>query len=104
MSKKNKVVSYPGQPRKKFKRKALTVIISLCIVVAFVLYMGQVIAYWQAKSELRALEQKQETLEAESEALREEMVLLQDEEYIEIKAREKLGLIRPGEKIFKVID
>ncbi len=104
MSKKTKVVSYPGPSRRGFKRKALTLCIGLCILVAFVLFMGQVLSYWEAKSELRALERKQEVLEAENKNLREEMILLQDNEYIEIKAREKLGLIRPGEIIFYVVD
>ncbi len=104
MSKKNKVVSYPGRPRRTFKRKALTLATGLCVVVAFILYMGQVIAYWEAKRELQAMEKQQHIMEAENNLLREEMILLQDNEYIEIKAREKLGLVRPGEMIFYVVD
>ncbi len=104
MSNKNKVVSYPGRSRRKLRRKALTMAIGLCIVVAFILYMGQVIAYWDAKNELQALEQQQNVMEMENKLMREEMVLLQDNEYIEIKAREKLGLVRPGEMIFYVVD
>lgn len=104
MSEKKKVVSYPGRSRRKLKRKAMAATVGLCVVVAGVLYLGQVIASWEAKRELRALEHELQAAKEENERLQEEMVLLQDMEYIEIKAREKLGLVRPGEMIFYVVD
>jgi len=104
MSEKKKVVSYPGRPRRKLKRKALAAAIGLCVVVAAILFLGQVIASWEARKDLRALENKLQEARKENERLQEEMVLLQDMEYIEIKARERLGLVRPGETIFYVVD
>ncbi len=104
MSEKNKVVSYPVRPRKKLTRRALKLAIGLLIVVAAVLYTGQMLTFWEASRELHSLEKKRQAIEAENELLREEMILLQDNEYVEIKAREKLGLVRPGEMIFYVVD
>jgi len=104
MSEKNKVVSYPGRPRRKLKRKALAATIGLCVVIAAILSLGQAYASWEANKELRTLESKLQDVKEENERLQEEMVLLQDMEYIEIKARERLGLVRPGEMIFYVVD
>jgi len=57
----------------------------------------------QAKNEVRKTEQKFEELKSENEELREEEKNIQDPFYIEKLAREKLGLAKKGEIIYKIL-
>ena len=45
-----------------------------------------------------------ESIQTENENLKEEVALLQDEDYIEIQARKHLGMAREGEILFRVVD
>ncbi|MEW5919894.1 MAG: septum formation initiator family protein [Bacillota bacterium] len=98
----NRVIRYPRRSRARPARALLTLLFLLCIGVAVYLYAGQAFAYWQAKAELKKLSVRMEMLKEENMALEEEIVLLQDKEYLEIRARKELGLVRPGEIIFNV--
>ncbi len=97
-----KVVKYPGRSKKSFSSKFWVVIIASFMGVAFFLYLGQAITYWQAQSELKELAEEAEELEEQNRSLQQEAQLLQEEEYIEIEARRNLGMVRPGEIIFQV--
>lgn len=99
-----KVVTYPRRSKKGLPRKLLAILIVSFIGVAFLLYLGQALSYLQAQKELEELAEQVEMLKEENESFRQEAVLLQDEEYIEIQARRHLGMVRPGEIIFQVGD
>lgn len=100
----NKVVRYPRFAERRPGRKLLTLLFVLSIVITLYLYAGQALIYWQSKGELNKLLTRLDTVTEENMVLKEEIILLQDEDYLEIKARKELGLVRPGEIIFSVGD
>ncbi len=100
----NKVIRYPRHTGKRPGRKILTLLFILCISITIYLYAGQALIYWQAKGELNQLLTRVDMISKENMTLQKEIELLQDEEYLEIKARKDLGLVRPGEIIFSVGD
>lgn len=100
----DKVIRYPRQGGRRAKRRLLTILFILCISITLYLLAGQAVTYLQAKGELNKLQSRQEKLKAENEALQQEIILLEDKDYLEIKARKELGLIKPGEIIFSVGD
>ncbi len=73
-----------------------------CIIVAVILYIGQVRSYRESQRELEELKEDLVELKEGKEELEEEVELLHDEDYIERQARKKLGLIHPGEIRFIV--
>ncbi|HEY8393746.1 MAG TPA: septum formation initiator family protein [Thermaerobacter sp.] len=75
----------------------------LGVYLAAGLVMQQV-AFWQAQRELRALEAEAERVAAENRALRERIQFARGEEYIHAAARERLGLVRPGETVIQLVD
>ncbi len=60
--------------------------------------------YKEAQVKLQELELILESIQTENENLKEEVALLQDEDYIEIQARKHLGMAREGEILFRVVD
>ncbi len=100
----SKVIRYPRHAGKRLGRKLLTLLFIICMSISIYLYAGQALIYWEAKGELNRLLTRLDVVNQENIALQEEILLLQDEEYLEIKARKELGLIRPGEIIFSVGD
>lgn len=97
-----KIVRYPSPFRKDLIRKLVKVFLAACIMVSLYLLLGQTMVYMQVKKEIRAFQSTLEELKAENERLKEEIVLLQDKEYLEMQARKHLGMVRPGEIIFYV--
>lgn len=97
-----KIIKYPTRSRKELARKLSLLFFITCIMVALYLLLGQTISYLQVKRDLKNLKSAVESMEAENERLREEIILLQDKEYLEIQARKHLGMVRPGEIIFLV--
>ena len=68
------------------------------------MFWGQTRTYREIKGEAEAVLVELEAIQAQNESLKEEIILLQDNEYIEMQARKHLGMVRPGEKIFLVGD
>ncbi len=103
-----KVIKYPRNPRKnRFKLKRprfLNLVILGFIALAFFLSAGQLLAYWESKQKLEGLRSEKEALQEEKAELEKEVSLLHEEEYIEMKARKHLGMVRQGEIIFFVVD
>jgi len=99
-----KIVRYPSRPRKKHGRKFVLWIFLCCILTGVCLCLGQTHAIREARSELLDLENQRDALQEGNNLLREEERLLRDNEYLEIQARKKLGMVRPGEIIFFVGD
>lgn len=106
--KSGKVINYPQRPKAKRPAlkgpKLLSIAIIGCISIALFLYIGQLLAYRSSKQELKELEAKKEEIEEEKMDLQQEVGLLQEEEYIEMKARKHLGMVRQGEIIFFVVE
>ncbi|MGI5881703.1 MAG: FtsB family cell division protein [Dethiobacteria bacterium] len=74
-----------------------------CFILAGAcLCLGQTLNFREARDELARLERKRDMLQEETELLREESLMLHDQEYIEIQARKHLGMVRPGEILFFV--
>jgi cell division protein FtsL len=99
-----KIVNYPDRSRKDLTRKFAIIFFIICILVSLYLFIGQTCAYLQVKKEIKDLKSSVEMIEADNERLKEEIILLQDKEYLEIQARKHLGMVRPGEIIFFVGD
>ncbi|MCK5817224.1 MAG: septum formation initiator family protein [Candidatus Marinimicrobia bacterium] len=86
------------------KIKIVLIILLLC--VAFLLLNNNgMIKLFQAKKENQELIEKKEDLEVkENELLDEKEKLQHDKKYIEKTAREQYNMVKPGEKVYKVIE
>lgn len=104
MKRNNKILKYPGKSRNSFTKTFLMMVFMLCMLTVLYLFWGQTRAYMETRGEINELTSSLETLRAENESLKEEMLLLHDHDYIEIQARKHLGMVRPGEIIFFVED
>ena len=75
------------------------------IFVAGVVYLPGLSKYLKFKTKERALDEQIAKVEREIEALREEEQLLKsDVGRLEEVVREELGLVRPGEVVYKVVE
>lgn len=77
-----------------------TAIISLGIG----LYLDPTKTWLKQNREMGALNKSVDEARDRNESLRREMKELESNEYIERKAREELGLVKPGEEAFVVVD
>jgi cell division protein FtsL len=103
---KSKVVKYPAHtPKQRNRKRKLIFWAFLCFLfIGGYLCLGQTFAFWETSSELQELQDKRDALHAENEALKEEILLLHNNDYIESQARKHLGMVKPGEIIFYVED
>lgn len=86
------------------KKKLWGLFFKMCLL-CFVFYITYVMTVQQPiiqskYKEIKELTQLIEEAENENLDLREKLILVESNEYIEKEARKKLGLIKPGEKIF----
>ncbi len=73
-----------------------------CVILLFFSDRG-LIHLWEIKKEKLGIQQEINSLRQEIAELQKESEKLQfDEDYIEKIAREKLKMVRPGEKVFKI--
>ncbi len=102
MDKKNKrksVVPFPLEKQKKGYKKRLILQAGLGGLFLLLLMLG--LYFWQylaINREVAHYHQEAKRLQAGNKSLREEIVRLQDDEYIEFLARRHLGLSRPGDE------
>jgi len=94
-----------ARPRRK--RWRLTPRFWLLIAAIFMIYMATsyvqgFIQISRIKKEIRRVQEEIAAVEAHNERLRQELIYLQSDEYIEKVARQELGLVRPGETAVKV--
>ncbi len=94
--------SVAGEKRRRRKRWKLTPRFWILVGAAFFLYMSisYVTGYvqiWQIRREIRQIEEEISRAELRNDQLREELIYLRSDEYVERIAREELGLVRPGE-------
>lgn len=90
-------------------RKRTRYLIYTLFLAAVILFYGfgdyGLMRYFQLKNEYTAVQNELAELEAESAQLQHEEELLKnrDPEYLQKVAREKFGLVKPGEKIYKLV-
>ena len=89
----------------KKKRYNIRKIAGLVLVFALVLYAGYVLIWQQftiseKNAEIDALQQQITAASDETDRLKEELEQVNDPEYLERIAREKLGLVRANERVF----
>ena len=77
----------------------VTIIIIIALIAAFNFYQNMV-RLSQIENEIDEIEAQIARAEAENEELKEKIDNSSSYEYIEEVAREKLGLVKPGEKMF----
>lgn len=84
----------------------LYVLLIFAAVVGFlaVIYLPSYTKYQELKREDEKIAESIQELESENERLREEARLLQtDVKYLEKVLREELGLVKPGEVVYKFV-
>ncbi len=109
-SKRNKnkeaISSFPRYPRgNKYTLYRLVSTVVILITIGLLLMIGaQYIQQLRIKQELADYEAKVLDQERRRDDLQAEIERLQDPDYIEILARERLGLVKPDEIIFQLED
>jgi len=87
-------------PKRRSFTSIVGVVLLLAIAVSFAIRQSDVII---AKRRLVRLEQEIRHYQAMNETLSEQLKQLQSDEYIERIAREKLGLVNPGEVQYMLV-
>lgn len=97
-----KVSARKARGKRNLNIKKLTIVaVAVVIAVNFVyVLIWQQVAITQKDREIEALKGRIATATEESERLSQEVENLNDPEYLEKIAREKLGLVRPNERVF----
>lgn len=87
-------------------RRRWILYLGICIVTAFVLisFAETYLKVFQLKQEAARLEGERRELQRLNAQLREEIKLLQTSEYVERLARERLGLVKPGEIALRIVE
>lgn len=85
--------------------QGLVFLIGLSLVIVFVFGDHGLLKLYKIKNERKLIQIKIANLRAEREKLKNEKNKIENDlNYIEKIAREKYKMVKPGEKIFKVID
>ena len=91
-----------------FQRKffqGLVFLICISLIIVFVFGDHGLLKLYRIKSERKLVQSKIANLRAERETLKNEKSKIENDlNYIEKIAREKYKMVKPGEKIFKVIN
>ncbi len=104
--KKSRISVRPSPAKKKQKGKIVPGRLLVTVLAAlFVLYFIYIMIWQQVmlskkNKEIDALEEKVSAAAQQTEQLKEQLSNMEDPEYIERIAREKLGLVRPNERVF----
>lgn len=99
------VYSWESRYSKKRKRNRLILVISAIVLVTVPLFVGSagLLKLMRLKREQRLLKQQILILKAENEVLAHRVELYQrSNELVERKARDELGMIRDGEKVYQI--
>lgn len=88
--------------KRKLDKKRFGIVIA---VTAFALYFVYIMIWQQVmisekNGEIKALEEKIDQANQQTEVLQKELENLDDPAYLEKIARERLGLVRPNERVF----
>ncbi len=88
--------------RQKLNVKRLAIVAAAAVFIIYFVYamIAQQIALSNKNKEIQSLEEQVSAANTETERLQKELDNLEDPEYLERVAREKLGLVRPNERVF----
>ena len=85
--------------------KGLVLLICFSLIIVFVFGDHGLLKLYKIKSERQMVQEKIVDLREEREKLKTEKIKIENDlSYIEKIAREKYKMVKPGEKIFKVVD
>lgn len=89
-------------PKQKLNIKRLAIVAAAAVFIIYFVYamIAQQIALSNKNKEIQSLEEQVSAANTETERLQKELDNLEDPEYLERVAREKLGLVRPNERVF----
>lgn len=88
------------RPRRRLLPLIVGAVLFLAVAVSFGIRQSEVLA---AKKRLASLEQEIQHYRAINETLLDQVEMLKSGEYIEKTAREKLGLVKPGEVQYMLV-
>ena len=99
----NKHNSFPISQKQFFK--GLIFLICFSLIIVFIFGDHGLLKLYNIKNERKIIQNKISSLRMEREELKDEKIKIENDlNYIEKIAREKYKMVRPGEKIFKVVD
>ena len=85
--------------------KGLIFLICFSLIIVFIFGDHGLLKLYNIKNERKIIQNKISSLRMEREELKDEKIKIENDlNYIEKIAREKYKMVRPGEKIFKVVD
>ena len=85
--------------------KGLVLLICFSLVIVFIFGDHGLLKLYKIKNERLLIQKKIASLRKEREKLKTEKIKIENDlSYIEKIAREKYKMVKPGEKIFKIID
>jgi cell division protein FtsB len=94
-----------GRHGNRYSMYRLIAVSGFFVIAGLLIIIGaQYLQYYRAEQELATLESRVTEQQARQESLLEEIERLQHLDYIEILARDRLGLVKPGEIIFQLED
>lgn len=93
------LVTQPKKKKKRIKFRWRPLLLLVVVVYVLAAFGGLKAELNEADSQIMALKAKKASLLAEQQRLIEEKERLNNPVYIERRARETLGLIKPGEKV-----
>lgn len=87
--------------RRKFNFKLGGPLVVLLVLLGLIFYSfgGQMMEMYNVRHEIAKLREQMNEIKVKNDDLRKQIEQLNSEAYIEREAREKLGLVKPGEKI-----
>lgn len=94
----------PKQRKDFLLNPFIIALVAVIIITALFNFWQNIQRMERLESEIKNIKEEIETAEAENEELREQLENTNDPEYIEEVAREKLGLIKPGEMLLVPVE
>lgn len=103
---KEKVVSFPAAAKKakrtsrrRFRLKGPVVVLLLVLGFIFYSFGEQMVELYNVRQEVEEIRNQMDVLQKKNLEMKKKVEFLQSDAYVERMAREKLSLVKPGEKI-----
>ena len=95
-----RTIKKTGKVKINFKRLALSLFVMVFCVYFVCTVIGQQTVLSRKNDEIQSINEQIETASRETERLSGELESVNDPEYMERMAREKLGLVAPNERVY----
>lgn len=89
----------PKRKKVRFKLGGPTVVLFVLLGLILYSFGGQMMEMYNVRNEIAKIREQMDDIKVKNADLRKQIEQLNSEAYIEREAREKLGLVKPGEKI-----